>query len=77
MKKSIVRVAAGLALLSLAACGQHNEAPSKGVNLDSERIYGESRGAAPKQIKEKPLDRPSTEALERISNIKEILYAGN
>ncbi len=38
-------------LVFFTACGEHNQpAPHKGQNLDSERIYGESREAAPKQL---------------------------
>lgn len=38
-------------LVFFTACGEHNQpAPNKGKNLDSERIYGESREADPKQL---------------------------
>ena len=38
-------------LIFFTACGEHNQpAPNKGKNLDSDRIYGESREAAPRQL---------------------------
>lgn len=38
-------------LVFFTACGEHNQAaPNKGKNLDSERIYGESRESAPRQL---------------------------
>ena len=41
-------------LVFFTACGEHNQpAPNKGKNLDSERIYGESREAEPAQLKNK------------------------
>ncbi len=38
-------------LVFFTACGEHNQpAPNKGKNLESERIYGTSREAEPKQL---------------------------
>lgn len=41
-------------LVFFTACGEHNQpAPNKGKNLESTRIYGESREAEPAQLPNK------------------------
>ncbi|PWJ43409.1 hypothetical protein [Sediminitomix flava] len=74
MKKNIVRVAAAGLLLSLTACfGQHNKAPNPGVNLDSKRIYGETREAKPRQLA-KEHNTADLETTKRINEIRNELY---
>ncbi len=73
MKKILVRVALGASVILLSSCfGQHNEAPSEGVNLDSERVYG-VRGGEPKQLANQYPD-PTPETLERIENIRNKMF---
>lgn len=73
MEKRIFKVLAAGLLLGLASCGQHNTAPSLGVNLDSERIYGATREAEPRQL---PNEYPATSAedADRINKIRNKLY---
>lgn len=74
MEKRILYFLAVVSSLMFASCfGQHNEAPNKGVNLKSVRVYGDRNDEQPKQLKKKY--PPATmETLERIANIKEKLY---
>lgn len=72
MKKFLSLVAIGGALLLSSCMGKQNQAPSEGVNLDSERIYG-TRGAEPRQLKNK-YDDPSDETLNRIEAIQNKLF---
>lgn len=75
MNKNFIKAAAIAALFSLAACGQHNSAPSEGLNLNSTRIYGEGREAEPAQLNNEHADsRPSTEDLKRMNDILNKLY---
>ena len=53
---------------------QHNKAPSKGANLQSERIYGESREAPPRQLQVTWPDDESGEIQKRALAIQEKLY---
>jgi hypothetical protein len=47
-------VAFATLLVFFTACGEHNQpAPNKGKNLESTRIYGESREAEPAQLPNK------------------------
>ncbi len=73
MKRKLLYFSMVAGMFMLASCfGQHNKAPSKGVNLDSERVYGE-RGADPKQLKNE-YPAPTVETLERIDNIRTQLF---
>ncbi|MEH0157819.1 hypothetical protein V6R21_27260 [Limibacter armeniacum] len=73
MKKNLIKLASAAMLLALASCGQHNTAPSKGVNLDSERIYGKSRTATPAQL-DIQYPEPTSEDAERVNKIREELF---
>lgn len=74
MNKHLARFSALALLLALTSCfGQHNTAPSKGVNLDDERIYGETREADPIQLQNKYPDS-SPEELARVEKIRQQLY---
>ena len=60
-------------IVSLSACmGQHNQAPSEGANLDSDRVYGQ-RGADPRQLPNKYEEDDGTQA-DRIIAIQAKLY---
>ncbi len=73
MKRKVLHFSMIASVFLLASCfGQHNQAPSKGVNLKSERIYGE-RGGEPKQLPNQYPD-PTPETLDRIENIRERLF---
>ena len=51
LKKLQTLALAALTAMLLTGCfGQHNKAVSEGVNLESERIYGNSREAEPRQL---------------------------
>ncbi len=74
MKNKLMNFAFCTLLLTLSSCfGQHNKAPSLGVNLDSERIYGE-KGGAPRQLANKYEDDASGVTAERISAIRNSLF---
>lgn len=72
--KNILRFFVFVGIIALSSCmGKQNQAPSKGMNLDNERIYG-TRGAEPRQLPNKyPEDEDGTIA-ERVANIQEKLY---
>lgn len=73
MKKNILGVVAVLALFSLSSCfGDHNKAPSKGINLENTRIYGE-KGAPAKHLANQYPD-PSPQTLERIQKLREKMF---
>ena len=74
MKSIFLKLIVFVGIISLASCmGKQNQAPSKGENLDSERIYG-IRGAEPRQLPTKyPADEDGSVA-ERIEKIREKLY---
>jgi hypothetical protein len=62
-------------ILSLAACGEHNQsAPNKGKNLDDTRIYGVI-GGEPLQLQPKDAQPASDpETTEKIDKIREKFY---
>ena len=72
MKKFLSIIAVGAALLLSSCMGEQNKAPSKGINLDSERVYG-VRGQDPKQLANK-YDDPSDMTLNRIEDIRTKLF---
>lgn len=73
MKRNLLYFSMIAASFLLASCfGQHNNAPNKGVNLDSKRVYGE-RGGEPMQLKNE-YPAPTVETLERIDNIRTQLF---
>ncbi|MCS7005627.1 MAG: hypothetical protein NZM38_09925 [Cytophagales bacterium] len=61
-------------IIGLTRCipGEHNTAPNKGVNLDSERIYG-IKGGEPLQLKNKYPDDDGTVA-ERVEKIRNKMF---
>ncbi len=74
MKNSIVLVLSCVGMLFLTSCfGQHNTFPSKGVNLDSERIYG-VRGGDPKQLNDVHPEDKGDVMKKRATSIREKLY---
>jgi hypothetical protein len=74
MKKIIAQLLFLAALPLLSGCfGQHNKAPNEGVNLDSKRIYGESREAPPRQLPNQYPD-PSAETMDRIQKIRDKMF---
>ena len=73
MKKFLNIVVALTAVVIMSSCmGDHNQAPSEGVNLDSERVYG-VRGGEPKQLKNE-YPEVTDETSEKIENIREKLF---
>ena len=73
MKRKFLYLSLIAGSLLLGSCfGQHNKAPSEGVNLDSKRVYGE-RGGEPMQLKNE-YPAPTIETLERIDNIRTQLF---
>ena len=74
MRSIFLKLFVLVGLLSLGAClGKHNQAPNKGVNLDSERVYG-VRGAEPKQLPNKYPEDEDGSVSDRIAKIREDLY---
>jgi hypothetical protein len=73
MKKIAINAFVIAGMFMLAGCfGQHNQAPSKGINLDSERIYG-TRGGEPKQLQNKYPDDEGSVA-ERAQKIRDKFF---
>ena len=74
MKKQLLNLGLlfGVILLLSSCFGQHNKAPNPGVNLESERIYGE-KGAEPRQLSLK-YDADDGTVADRIVKIREKLY---
>jgi len=69
--KNITRLSIlSVIILLTNACipGEHNTAPNKGLNLDSERIYG-AKGGEPKQLQNKYPDDDGSVA-ERVEKIR-------
>ncbi len=74
MKKRLAIFLIGICSFLLASCfGQHNNAPNKGVNLDSERVYG-NRGGEPKQLQNKYPEDKDGKMLERANKLREKLF---
>ena len=78
MKNKLFSALAFGVLLSLTACfGQHNQAPSKGKNLDDTRVYG-NQGGEPKQLNLRDTYDQGDDTLKamqvRANDIREKLY---
>ena len=67
---------ASVVLLGLNGCilEGHNQAPSEPVNVESERIYGESREAPPRQLNNTYPDDETGETLERVTKIQQEFF---
>lgn len=74
MKSIFLKLIVLVVVVSLGSCmGKQNKAPSKGMNLDSERIYGK-KGGEPRQLPTKyPADEDGSVA-ERVAEIRTKLY---
>jgi hypothetical protein len=73
MKRNfLIVLVLGLTPLFFSCLGDHNKAPSKGVNLDNTRIYGPSRTADPLQLANQYEDNP--ENLTRAQAIREKFF---
>lgn len=73
MRSIFLKLFVFVGILSLSACmGQHNQAPSKGANLDSEYVYG-NKGGEPRQLPTKYPEDDGTVA-DRIIDIRAKLY---
>ncbi len=73
MKKQTLALILVLMVPFLFSCmGQHNQAPSKGVHLDDERIYGPSRQAEPRQLANSYPEDPKN--VERAQKIREKFF---
>ncbi|AZQ61514.1 hypothetical protein EI427_04505 [Flammeovirga pectinis] len=74
MKKFFIYSSVLALLATLTSCfGQHNHAPNPGVHLNSKRIYGPSRAAAPEQL-ENQYPKADSELLMRVEDIRNKLY---